>query len=143
MRKLVTAIAIVSIGLLIGVPFAPGAWGATAETAQNDAAARLEGKVFSGELVPAGKKTGDKDELIFKSGKFRSTACDAHGFGEASYAASLKDGKIAFQAEALSAQDGMMKWEGVVKGDSLEGTAVWIKEGQAPVTHHFVGKLKK
>jgi len=30
-----------------------------------------------------GKTKGDRDTLIFKDGKFRSTACDVYGFSEA------------------------------------------------------------
>jgi hypothetical protein len=36
-----------------------------------------------------------------------------------------------------------MHWTGTVKGELLEGTAVWTKPGQADISYWVKGKLKK
>ena len=94
-------------------------------------------------MTEKGKTKGDPDTFVFKDGKFRSTACDAYGFTETSYTAAVSDVSTTFEAEATSPKEGTMKWKGTVKGDSLEGTAVWTKNGQADMHYTFKGTLKK
>lgn len=36
-----------------------------------------------------------------------------------------------------------MVWAGRVRGDRIEGTMVWTKEGQAPADYWFRGTLKQ
>jgi hypothetical protein len=103
----------------------------------------LDGKTFAGAMTEKGKAKGDKDTFLFRDGKFRSTACDAYGFTEAPYTVAESDVSTTFEAEATSPKEGTMKWKGTVKGDSVEGTAVWIKKGQADILYTFKGTLKK
>jgi hypothetical protein len=103
----------------------------------------LDGKTFPGEMMEKGKAKGDQDTFVFKDGKFRSTACDAYGFTETAYAGAVSDVATTFEAVATSPKEGTMKWKGTVKGDSVEGTAVWTKNGQADVIYTFKGALKK
>ena len=42
--------------------------------------ATLDGKNFDGIVLERGKTSGDADTLIFKDGRFRSTACDQFGY---------------------------------------------------------------
>lgn len=99
--------------------------------------ATLDGKTFVGEIGKEGQEKGDKDTFIFKDGKFRSTACDAYGFSEAEYAAITEADKVEFDSTTVSPTDGTMQWHGTVKGDKLEGTVAWSKEGQEPIRHWF------
>jgi hypothetical protein len=103
----------------------------------------LDGKSFVGAMTEKGKTKGDSDTFIFRDGNFRSTACDAYGFTETAYTAAVSDVSTRFEAEATSPNEGTMKWKGTVKGDSLEGTAVWTKKGQADTAYTFKGTLKK
>lgn len=103
----------------------------------------LDGKTFVGTMTEKGKTKGDPDAFIFKDGKFRSTGCDAYGFTETSYAAAVSDVATTFDAVAASSKEGTMKWKGTVKGDVVEGTVVWTKEGQADIGYTFKGTLKK
>jgi len=103
----------------------------------------LDGKTFAGEMGEAGKDKGDKDELIFKDGKFSSAACEQYGFGDAPYTATVSGDTTTFEAETVSAKEGKMKWSGTVTGDKLEGTLTWYKEGQAPAEYWFKTDLKK
>lgn len=106
-------------------------------------AGALDGKSFAGTFTEKGKAKGDVDTFVFKGGKFRSTACDAYGFSEASYKAATKDGVTSFEASTESPREGAMKWKGTVRGDRIEGTAVWMKKGQADISYTFQGELKK
>ena len=103
----------------------------------------LDGKTFAGSTTEKGKAKADKDTFVFKGGKFRSTMCDAYGFTEAAYTAAVSDASTRFEAEATSPTEGTMKWKGTVKGDSVEGTAVWSKRGQTDTVYTFKGTLKK
>jgi hypothetical protein len=102
----------------------------------------LDGKVFVGELGKKGDKTGDKDELIFKDGKFRSTACEKYGFTEAPYTANTNGENTSFVGEAMCAKEGTMKWTGTIKEDMVTATITWSKPGKAPQEFWYRGKLK-
>lgn len=115
-------------------------WGAPA-VAQGET---LDGKTFSGELVKKGKTRGDKDELIFKDGRFRSAACDPYGFGDAPYTATVNGDTTSFEAQTESAKYGTMKWQGTAKGDTLEATTVWSnKKGKVKGDYFVQSNLKK
>jgi hypothetical protein len=103
----------------------------------------LDGATFVGTMTEAGKTKGDPDQLVFKDGKFRSTACDAYGFTETAYTAAVSDVDTRFEAVATSPKEGTMKWKGTVKGNAIEGTAEWVKKGQADIHYTFKGKLKE
>jgi len=111
------------------------------------ASALLDGKAFKGECVEKGKAagTGVLDELIFKDGKFLSTACVKYGFREAPYAAKVMGDAVAWESSSVSAKDaeGRMAWKGTVKGDVAQATLVWTKPGQNPSEWTFKGKLSK
>jgi len=105
-------------------------------------AGTLDGKVFVGELGKKGDKTGDKDDLIFKDGKFRSTACEKYGFTEAPYTTNTSGENTSFVGEAMSAKEGTMKWTGTIKEDTVTATITWSKPGKAPQEFWYRGKLK-
>jgi hypothetical protein len=102
----------------------------------------LDGKTFSGEMGETGKK-GDKEELVFKDGKFTSVACEQYGFGDAPYTTTVKGDTTTFEADTVSAKEGKMHWTGTMKGSELTGTVVWTKEGQAPVEYWYKTALEK
>jgi hypothetical protein len=141
--------ALLTVLALAGLGAATAAHAANAATAANAAAAGsgspglLDGKSFAGELGEKGKAKGDKDEFVFKAGTFRSAACDAYGFGDASYRATREGASIAFTAETHSPKEGTMSWSGRVTGDHIEGTVTWAKEGKAPAEYWFRAQLKK
>jgi hypothetical protein len=89
----------------------------------------LDGKVFVGLTGEKDKKADTKEEYIFKDGKFHSSACDPWGFGDGVYSAAVSGDTINFEAETVSPQQGKMLWKGTVKGDLLEETHRWTKEG--------------
>jgi hypothetical protein len=103
----------------------------------------LDGATFVGTMTETGKTREEPDQLVFKDGKFRSTACDVYGFSEAPYTSAVSDGDTRFEATATSPKEGTMKWKGSVKGNTIQGAADWMKKGQADTHYTFQGKLKE
>lgn len=98
----------------------------------------LDGKRFEGVFIERGKTRGDADTLVFKDGRFRSTACDRFGYADAPYRATpLADG-IAFEAETQSAKYGTLAWKGLVRHGKLDATATMLQPGKPPVENWAV-----
>lgn len=102
----------------------------------------LDGKTFVGEYGDKGKKADGKDELIFKDGRFRSTACDPYKFGDAPYRTILEEDAVRFEAETESPKYGRMRWSGRIQGDVLDGTFVWIKKNNKTRDYWIKATLK-
>ena len=67
-------------------------------------AENLDGRSFDGVFIERGKTSGDADTLIFRDGRFRSTACDRYGYSDAPYKATAVGELIRFEAETESAR---------------------------------------
>jgi hypothetical protein len=105
--------------------------------------ALLDGKSFVGEFVHNGKTSGDKDTIIFANGRFRSTACDRYGYGDAAYKAVADGNTIRFEAETQSPRYGKLVWNGVIRGERLESAVTMLEPGKSPVEHRAWGDLKR
>ena len=106
-------------------------------------ASPLDGKSFVGEMGEKGKTKGDKDTFTFKDGRFRSTACDRYGFGDATYAVKEEGGKMVVTAETTSKKEGVMQWTLTVDGDALTGSSIWTKGSKKPKEYWVKASLKK
>ena len=93
--------------------------------------AALDGRNFDGIVLECGKTSGDADTLIFKDGRFRSTACDQYGYGDGPYKATRSGETVVFEAETESPQYGKLLWNGVVRGPRLDGTMTMVRDGRA------------
>ncbi len=93
--------------------------------------AALDGRNFDGIVLECGKTSGDADTLIFKDGRFRSTACDQYGYGDGPYTATRSGETVSFEAETESPKYGKLLWKGVVRGPRLDGTMTMVREGRA------------
>ncbi len=112
-----------------------------AASAQSAApAGRLDGRNFSVATGPAGRRSADKDVLIFKDGSFRSTAGDPYGFEAATYSTLARpDGSLGFAATTVSPKEGTIRWQGTVRGDAVSGSYVWTKAGRPAASYWFRG----
>jgi hypothetical protein len=90
----------------------------------------LDDRTFEGVVIERGKTSGDADTIIFKDGRFRSTACDQYGYGDGAYTASQSGESIAFEAQTESPQYGKLLWKGVVTGKKLDGSMTMIRDGK-------------
>jgi len=93
--------------------------------------AALDGRNFDGIVLECGKTSGDADTLIFKDGRFRSTACDQYGYGDGPYTATRSGETVVFEAETESPKYGKLLWKGVVRGARLDGTMTMVRDGRA------------
>ena len=91
----------------------------------------LDGRNFDGVILECGKTSGDADTLIFKDGRFRSTACDQCGYGDGPYTATRSGETVRFEAETESPKYGKLLWKGVVRGPRLDGTMTMVRDGRA------------
>jgi hypothetical protein len=89
----------------------------------------LDGKVFAVHFGLQGEAASSADEYIFKDGTFRAVGCDQWGFGEGVVRTSVDEDAIRFQTETTSLEHGNIAWQGVIRGDTIEGTYTWTKKG--------------
>jgi len=106
-------------------------------------ASGLDGRRFDGVFLERGKTSGDADTLIFKDGRFRSTACDRYGYSDAPYRSTAAGDAVHFEAETESPRYGKLLWKGVVRDGKLDATAIAIRQGKAPVENWVVAGEKK
>ena len=100
-------------------------------------AGALDGRSFDGVFLERGKTSGDADTIIFKDGRFRSTACDRYGYGDGAYTARRDGERIHFDAETRSSTSGRLRWHGTVDGHRLDGTLTMLRD-DAPVGEKWV-----
>jgi hypothetical protein len=110
----------------------------------------LAGKTFTIELTETeGKKPKtESDEIAFKGEKLSSKFMAAeHKFPAASYTASADSSEagkeISFTAECTTTdKKNVLKWEGIVTGEEIEGTVLWESKGKKKKEYTFTGTLK-
>ena len=90
----------------------------------------LDGRDFIGVVLERGKSAGDADTIIFKDGRFRSTACDRYEYGDGPYTAKATADAVTFEAQTESPKYGQLLWRGVVRGPRLDGTLTMVRDGK-------------
>jgi hypothetical protein len=101
---------------------------------------KLEGKTYDVVLEGPGEAPA-KDQLIFTGTTFESTMCTGFGFKPASYTSQDDSGGTQFTvAEKHPTEPTTVDWKGVVKGDTVEGTATRTMNGKVTVLK-FTGKV--
>ena len=90
----------------------------------------LDGRTFEGIVLECGKTAGDADSLIFRAGRFRSTACDRYEYGDGAYSVVAAGDSLTFSAETQSPKYGTLRWHGVVRGPRLDGTLTMVRDGK-------------
>jgi hypothetical protein len=93
-------------------------------------AGNLDGKTFSGTTGIMGKKSSEKDEIMFENGKFTSSGCAKYGFGSGTYVTTIVGDKTHFTADIYSEKTGRIAWVGTISGDDLDATYLWYKKGK-------------
>jgi len=95
-----------------------------------DAKKTLDGHKFEGIVLECGKTSGDAESIVFRNGRFHSSACDAYEYGDGPYTAVQSGDGVAFSAETLSPKYGTLRWSGVVRGRRLDGTLTMVADGK-------------
>ena len=107
------------------------------------AAGALDGKTFAGQVGEKGMSQGDPDTLVFKDGKFRSTACDKYGFGDTPYTTKVDKAVTTVEAKTTNAKGETMVWTLSVFGVEMRGKALYEVPGKEPTTYWVRAKLTK
>lgn len=105
------------------------------------ASGMLDGKSFHVTLAGAKDQPPLPDDLVFTDGLFESTACRGFGFARTSYSASMEGDAMRFLASATSATDGATEWNGVVRGNRVEGSMRWTNASGQVSEYHFTGTI--
>ena len=106
----------------------------------------LDGNVYVGQSREKHIRTVKEDELRFINGEFHSIRYGKKGFNNGMYTATAEADKIYFEAETVNPKQGIIKWRGIVLGDSIEVNYHWSKKGWLSDTekdYSFNGTLKK
>ena len=106
-------------------------------------AGNLDGRSFQGVFLERGKTSGDADTLVFKDGRFRSTACDKYGYSDAAYKTTAEGDNVRFEAETESKKYGKLLWNGVVRGGKLDATVMMMQPGKSAIENWVVAAEKK
>ena len=106
-------------------------------------AGTLDGRSFQGVFLERGKTSGDADTLIFKDGRFRSTACDKYGYSDAAYKTSAEGDTLRFEAETESKKYGKLLWNGTVRGGKLDASVMMMQPGKSAIENWVVAGEKK
>jgi hypothetical protein len=106
------------------------------------AATGLEGRSFQGVFLERGKTSGDADTVTFKDGRFRSSACDKYGYGDASYKEVAVGDTVRFEAETMSPKYGKLLWTGSVRGNKLDATVMMERQGKSMLENWVVAAEK-
>ena len=104
---------------------------------------KLDGRTFEGVVLECGKTSGDADTLVFKNGRFRSTACDKYDYGDAPYKTVAVGDTVRFEAETSSPKYGKLNWSGAIRGAKLDATVMMEQKGKAPVENWVVAAEKR
>jgi hypothetical protein len=104
---------------------------------------QLDGRRFDGVFLERGKTKGDADTLLFRGGRFRSTACDRYGYSDAAYRVTPAGDALMFEAETESLKHGKLVWRGVVRGDYLNATATAVKDGKSGTENWVVAAVPR
>lgn len=106
---------------------------ATASQAEQTAPSRappisvLDGKTFTGEIIPSGKTSGRAEDFVFSGGKFHSKVCLEWGFKPGPYWVRLEKGRVHFMSRLTSADNGVMTYQGTIVDSKMDATVDWIK----------------
>jgi hypothetical protein len=102
----------------------------------------LDGKSYEVTLSLAGEQPR-KDTLVFNGGKFESTACTGFGFPQwTEYTTSGDPSAVAFHVVTHHPSGDSIDWNGIVRGDSIEGKGAHMMNGKTDV-ETFSGGRKR
>ena len=103
---------------------------------------QLDGKQYKIDMAVNGKHDSD-ETIVFSSGMMDPLDCHQYGFTAANYQAKVASGMTTWMSISTSEKEGKMAWQGKITGDKIEGSVVWTKDGQDPITYTFTGKESK
>jgi len=81
------------------------------------------------------------DRVYFDDGMFTSTIFKRKGFRSSLYTLSKStDGPIVWEVKLKSATKGDVYWHGELKGEAMDGTAVWNRSDGTVISYALSGR---
>lgn len=102
----------------------------------------LDGKEFVVDWGLVGTRRAYRDVFVFRDGKFQSTTCEHQGFVSGVYSVTPRFSETEFTAECTNSDGSRMIWSGVVRGDELQGSAVYLGANDRRSDYWFQGRLR-
>ena len=107
----------------------------------------LDKKVMLIEITEEGKKKSSPDELSFANNKMKSKMFDEKKFKADAYTVTVDSSSgektITFDATLKNDSEEELVWNGTLKENDVEGTAVLSKKGKVKKNYSFTGSLKQ
>jgi len=109
----------------------------------------LDKKVFVIDLTETGKKKekAEQDEISFSNNKFKSKIMSDKKFGADIYTVTVDSSSgekvVTFESTLKNEAGEELLWNGNIKGEDVEGTAVLSKKGKTKKEYEFSGSLKQ
>jgi len=130
-RPWVSAVALAGLILILTGTARAGDMNPLSDTAgdQSGGSSVLDGMKFAGEIGAKGKSAFSDDVWVFENGMFASKECEKCGFPKGAYWVRFEEEGIRFRTETkCPITDATLVYNGVVRGDRIEGTYTWTKE---------------
>ena len=107
----------------------------------------LDGTTLKVKVVPdkAAAANGAKefdDELIFSNSACISTALLKKGFKTSKCDAEVEQNEVEFEVEYVSATNGVVVWNGEIRGSNTLGGMQWMQAGRSNLLYEFSGTKK-
>jgi len=106
------------------------------------ATSSLDGTKWRMEMTPKGSSIPHFiDRVHFDDGKFTSAIFGRKGFRSSLYTLGKNtDGPIVWEVKLKSDTKGDVSWRGELKGESMDGTAVWNKSDGTVISYALSGR---
>lgn len=115
-----------------------------ATTMAQSTAGQLDGKKYRIELVKTGSNEAPVvQSLVFSQSMMQTPDFNKLGFKESKAYVKTTDDYLTWMCTISSEKEGVMGWQGSVKGETIEGNCTWRKQGLQPVQYTFSGTLIK
>lgn len=116
---------------------------ATIVNAQNKVAQTLNGTTYKIQITDLANPNEAKTDLVsFSEKMFDSEFSQSKGFSKTSFIEKIGADGIFFQVTFSSEKEGVMIWNGSVKGNVIQGKISWEKNGQEPAKYSYTGSLE-
>ena len=106
------------------------------------ATSALDGTKWRVEMTPEGSVIPHFiDRVYFDDGKFRSVIFERKGFRGSPYTLGKNSGgPIVWEVKLMSDTKGDVSWHGELKGEAMEGTAVWNRSDGTVISYTLSGR---
>ncbi len=101
---------------------------------------QLDGKKYRIELSKTGSTEAPiAQTLVFTNSMMQTPGFNSLGFKESKAYVKPTEDYFTWMSTVNSEKEGVMGWQGSVKGDKIEGSCTWRRAGAQPIQYTFTG----